>query len=559
MLNHRQSSFLLGFLLIIAGYFSGPAWASGYRPDVAEAIQKAAVIVEGDVVSAWDPQKMPGTAENEKDSFPREGRAYFMKVDRVFKGTVKAGDTIVVWDRHYASTAQYWVNVGAKNIMYLVDSEPSEFERKNLDFKTAKELFQPIRSLSIDKNDPNDKEYYEADAFLLNLLLLNPPQDLKAAYTDILKTSKNSNVIRHVIAEWPGKLNETEKPLFKEIGEKFKQDSIIVRDVMAKLAESGDTVTDEELIKRLKSDDLLVRSEAYRQINKTNITTVQDILFNCIVDDACEEGPTAIRALAEHSPDYFKSKLKASDLPFWKLIPALQALKITLASIGKDNLPESMLSLSPMVVYSAGDIYQGAKYANVHMIPALQKQDESEWKKALPLLSPLLSEPDSEKRRMAVAIIRTYGVILKKQDGKYVVEGSLSDTNPPPVEIKVETTQPTYKIGQPIKVKITETALSDGTWISRKGEFEWMWDYGNAGGGLFDIGKKSELPKEQFIELKKGQTFTSEVDLHWFIEQRPGAYKMHAIKAYPYDGDSIGLDAWTGAISSNVFEIKLEE
>lgn len=531
---------------------SQKASASGYHPDFFTAVKEAKIIAEGDVVETWDPQKQQ--LGQEQLSF-REGRCYRMKVKIVFKGNVKIGDDFIFWDRHYSSTASYGINEGPNQLIYFVLGEATAFEKKNLDFKTDKEIYGPIRV--VNKNeDKKWGDYYAGDIRLLDLTLINPPEDLKAAYIDILKNSTNSYLVDCAIKGWPGVVTEEDKALFKEVAQKYAEDYRIPGNVRGRLAKEGSLPGNDELIQLLKADDY----RAMDMINEKNISAVQETLFECVKNVDCQNETQAIERLAKYVPDYFKDRLKTTELTIWRLIPCLQALKIDAKEIGKESIPPDVLALPRYTLFQVGGILRQTKDADFYAITAMSnlKGDEG-WKTAITLLMPILDNPDSALRREVVALMRTYGANLLRQENKYVAGGDQPST--PSIKVEISPAEKVYKIKQPTKIILKEIGQKDSRWIALKGHLGWEVESKEGTAktvGAYAMWDNTDIPKEQFIELKSGQEQVSQEDIGFLI-QRPGDYRVSVIKTYVHEGSSVGLDAWTGAVQSNTIEIKVEE
>lgn len=79
--------------------------ASGYHPEFDRALEEAETIVIGTVTEAWSPER-PDNA----GFYGLKGRVFRLTVKKAYKGTVRAGETVVFWDRHHSSTAGYHVD-----------------------------------------------------------------------------------------------------------------------------------------------------------------------------------------------------------------------------------------------------------------------------------------------------------------------------------------------------------------------------------------------------------------------------------------------------------------
>ncbi|MFC1703323.1 hypothetical protein ACFL1E_00875 [Candidatus Omnitrophota bacterium] len=544
------------------------AYASGYHPPFDQAVKEAELIVLGDVIEAWDPK---AKQDSERFDFS-EGRAYRMRVEKVYKGDVKAGDEIIFWDAHYMSTASYHVSEGNKNLTFLVPAELSEFEKRHFQFGTP-ELYRPITNCNQEYDF--DIGEYQGYLYLLDLTLMNPPEDLRPTYTKILREENNRYVLRYVFEHWPAELTQEDILLFRETFNKHYQDAYVTNPAIERLALQGEFFDDTNLRQLLKEGSSYQRMELLAMVDAKNIKSVEDILFDWIMEEERNLGEQeSIEILADLSPEYLRKQLSNRKIPFWKLIPCLQALEINGSDVGKEDFSPEILALDPYTISNIGEVYSGKDFHGICAMDYIQElesdfdviwgysREREKWKTALPLFEPLLKKPDSPIRRLVVALMRTYGLTVVREGDGYVVDRSKTSASPP-VRLEIEAPKEPFQLGDSLKqLRVKETAIADGAWFSFNGSLSWAVredDGGTAGGGgTFGIFENVDIPKDKFVQLEEGQTFYSSDSLGWSMS-RPGRYYASVSKVYPHDGASVGLDAWTGTVFSNTVEIEVVE
>ncbi|MHC5035907.1 MAG: hypothetical protein ACYTHM_01195 [Planctomycetota bacterium] len=538
----RLSAYLSLGILFASWSFGLPLWASGNDCSFDEAAKAAKGIVIGKVVDEWTPKgKGRNTPDDAEDV--KRWRIYRVQVSEVFRGRWRKGGKVVIGDRHHLSSASFFINEKKENLIFFTPAKLTPFQRKTVDFGT-KNLFEPVRNISQD----SDPEEYAGWLFLLKFVLKDPPKDLTQAYRDLLGRERNRYVLRYVLEHFPKKMTEADEALFRSIIQKFADDAYITSPAIDRLASRGKGFEDMKLAKLLKDGSPYQRDDLLKMVTFDNIDSVKDILFGWLLEEEPEPEQQTIEKLASLCPDFLKGKLKEMDWPFWKVIPCLQELKINGSAVGKKDYPPEILRLSPYLIRNVGQLFQGNDF---HAEGALKHpQWNQKWVGALPLMDPLLEKPDGPIRRIAVAVMRTYGRTLKREGEKYVVVPGDGPAKPP-IRIQAVATKETYRMRKPIKFSLEEIAQTPGVWFAFRGQ--WLWcvtdlkSKSSTSSGTAGSFEKVNIPKEEYVQLTKGKVVRSKLDLRDYVEA-PGKYKIEFKRIYHHDGGSVGLDAWTGAV-----------
>jgi hypothetical protein len=528
--------------------------ASGYHPSFDRAIKEATIVALGTTVDAWDP-KTEGKL-SEVDSLWKEGRAYRMSVQRFYKGSLQPSEEVVFWDPYYMSTASYAVEEAKANLVFLVPAKLSEFEKKHLHFRT-KALYRPIRCLS--RRSDFRAEEFDGWLYLLNIALQQPPKDKKKAYGKILVTESNRYVLRYVIEHWPVPMTEDDDSLFQATIQKHLKDAFVTSPAIEKLCERGIVFKDEVLVPLLENGSEYQREELLRMVTPQNIGSCEAILFAWLMEEEPEPERETTVILAKLCPEYFKKQLRRHEMPFWKLIPCLQELRINGSDVGKKDFSKSVLSINTYTIRKIGEVFRGKEF---HGVLAMENPERNkDWLVASSLLEPLLSGSDTPTRRLVVALLRTFGVPVKRDGKKYVASFGKAPV-PKPVQLELETPKGTFSLAKPVNLVLKELVVADAGWISFQGQLGWAVKSVNVGstmsGGAFGVWDDVDLPRDDFVQMTKGSVVKSKHNIHSLIG-RPGTYKVSVKKTYSHDGKCIDVDSWTGVLVSNEVEIRVED
>ncbi|MDF7809517.1 hypothetical protein P4E94_18920 [Pontiellaceae bacterium B12219] len=520
-------------------------FSSGYRPPFDRALEQAELVVQGEVVDAWN-----ALGGEELDHFPKE-RAYRMVVNKCFKGALKAGDEVYFWDPHYRSTASYGVRRLGEYICYLVPAKMKEFEKARLT-PQGKRFYKPIRvrkkRSALDNPLSSSNDYFTPELQLLDLFVENKPANKCAAYRDLLESQANPYLLFYVIKDWPRPLSDRDILLFKQHMQDASDPSAsYVRQMAYALSEAEASLTDLQLLDQLSRGGPLFLPTFRDQINGDNIELLQSLLFKWVLElDAGGEFPAVIQTLAEHAPDFFMDKLREKELQEWKLIASLSALGINGEAVGKAEYPPEIFSIYPSTLRNILSLREGDLF---HARLALTSPSRhTEWKKALPLLEPMLSETNSAARRLCVALFRTFGVPVEREGEGYVARYA-DAPQACPVRLNLSMERTTFRMGEEIRYKLTETAVENGTDFCFEGEpvatLHFVDNWISSQSVPAAIWENTERPREAYVGLDGQALHEEELTVFRSIE-RPGIYRISFSKCYPHDGGEHGLDAWTG-------------
>ena len=557
-------------------------YASGYHPPFDTAIKEAEVIVLGDVVEAWCPKDKRKPIHKEIESITDEnghritrlysenceyGRIYRMKIKKVYKGSLKEGEEILIWDSSYRSTASYSIREDNKNLIFLKARNNRGYEKsyldfldRNVDFGVKIMPYVPIRNLS-ESTDFRSEEY-NAWLFLLDTKIYGVTKDTEQEYRKILKTSNNKYILTYIISHWPKELNNEDTILFHTVIERKFKDASVTAAAVDKLIKDKKTLEKGLFVRLLKGGDPYLRNRLLPMVDQGNIEELKEDLFVWILDEDYQAKVETIEKLSAFCPEFFKKKLKETELPFWKMIPCLNSLKINGGDIGKEEYPKEVMGLGYFTLNNIGSVYQGKTFEiQFAMTSGYNLED---WEAGIKLLTPILKKPDSEIRRLVVAMIRTLGYEVKRENG--VCSAKLENKVPCPLKIELKSTKQTVNYKEPLKMFVTEASVVDDLLISS--------DNRNISCTLSLMEKGAEKPKsdnlsiqgdipelpikdrEKYTRLKKGEK-TGFFDTVSFSQ--PGRYKVKLQLTYLDDGSKTEQNAWTGVVSSNEIEVEVTE
>lgn len=297
-----MKSFLLIILTLLI--FVRPAESSGYHPSFDKAVEQAEIIVAGEIVDSWHPHQF-GLVQ--VDSI----KVYKMKVSDVYKGDLKPGDDIIYLDPYFLSTASYFVDDGGRNLAFLIKAEPETPYQYGLgkydpqyDYG-IKEFYVPIENVS--------GEHYSGWKDILDIRKSLYPQEQLALYRKILQTETNRYKLSQIIEDWPGPLTEEDKAIFKGIILRFKDDALISGAAIRALAEEDQFILgNEELLKLFQEGSEYMRSDMLKLVNESNISAVQDLIFDWALDprEYASDFYVVIPLLHIYAPKYLKERLK---------------------------------------------------------------------------------------------------------------------------------------------------------------------------------------------------------------------------------------------------------
>jgi hypothetical protein len=549
------------------------AVASGYHPPFDEAFAKARLVAMGKVtrfsITAEDnpyPEVDPG-------SLPLS--TFYMDVEQAFKGDVKAGDRLVIWDPYGMSTASYYLNDGVRNLTFLVRADLARHADDRLydavlnvlladvhGKPTVKDtdlgkfrvpVYQPIRNIDEDEEFP---EEFVGWLKLLDLRL-NPPDDLLGEYRRIARTSENRYVLHYVVTHWSRPLAAADVALFKDVIARHADDPYVSHYAFEAINAQGEHLSDEDLAEAIKQTPWYGQDTILAQVNAGNIDACRDALFGWLLDDETDyTDDDVIAKLAELAPEYLQERLRDTDLPFWYFIPALKALGINGAAVGKDDISPDILELEADSLSDVGAVVEGdvSDVASIirHWSEGgwCSQGTAEEWRTALPLLVPALQTAGTSQARAIRTIMGTLGHTLG-------ADGVMLEPAPPPVEPTIELVTPKPTVGGPVVLRLVETTLRPGVVLCTERVAEWSVEtpsyWTTRGPGTHDMWEEPEPARDRFIELQAEETRSAELDISDAVET-PGTYKIGVLVYYPYRGSEYGLDAWTGAVWADVLE-----
>ncbi|MDQ7827219.1 MAG: hypothetical protein RDV48_30780 [Candidatus Eremiobacteraeota bacterium] len=327
--------------------------------------------------------------------------------------------------------------------------------------------------------------------------------------------------------------------------------------MVERLSREGETLDPSVLRMLLERGDF--NDDVLRMLNKENITGFQELLF-----EALRKGDTLaeieiIKTLARLNPVFLREKLHETDLPLWMFVFCLRELGINGSAVGRSDLSREILAANLYTLDRVGEVIGGNEF---HAICAMEDPDHNKDMVPLfPLFEPTLAGPDSTARRAIVALMRTFGEKVRRSGKSYILEKGSECC---PVLLGLTTDKTRFRLGEPVTVSLVETARADSVWLCLKGNMKWR--IGKAGWppdqfslevdsffGKFD---NVDLPREDFHLLHAGETFLTQEDVTMCFD-RPGHYQFQAMKLYPHDGGSVGIDAWTGTVFSSLVQIEI--
>ncbi|MBW1807092.1 MAG: hypothetical protein JRJ87_02785 [Deltaproteobacteria bacterium] len=550
----RKSAIIVSWLTVLVIIQTSQLQASGYHPPFDQAVSEAQLVVLGEVTKAWCPGVKK--AKPAGQTACRAGRVFRMKIEKVYKGNLKPGAEIVFVDPHHGSTASYRVAEGKPNLTFLIPAEFDEFTKRRYEFGAGM-LYRPIRNLS--RHSIFGEDNYSGWLFLLEQVVPKKPGDLHASLTRILEQNKNRHVLRYAIEHFPASFTESDQALFKKVILENKEDAFIISPVVRRLVKQGVGFAPQVLRELITKCSPYARQEFFKMIDRENISALQDKLFEFLKQKKPADEQKLIDILARFAPEYLKDQLSRQDLPFWKLIPCLQALKIDGRAVGRSGFSAEIIRVSPYTLRQLGEVLNGDEFYGILAMAAPLKN--SDWEVLFPLLEPTLAGADTPIRKMIVALMRTFGRQVSRLKKTYHL-AQTDQRSPKPIALEILTGKRKFRLDEPVSITIKEIAQLDRAWISLEGELGWAFDRPDktwvSSGGSFHVFKNAGVALEKHHRLKKGEVVqTSQVMTSFF--DVPGVYQVKARKLYPHDGGAHGLDSWTGVVFSEPIEIEIYE
>jgi len=550
----RKSAHIFGWLTCLVIIQTSQLQASGYHPPFDRAVSEAQLVVLGEVVQAWCPRMK--TAKPTEQSACRAGRVYRMKLEKVYKGNLKPGAEVVFVDPHHGSTASYRVAEGKSNLTFLVSAGLDEFSKRRYDFGAGK-LYRPIRNLS--RQSIFGEDNFTGWLFLLEKVVPKKPGELPASLTKILKQSKNRHVLRYAIEHFPPRFTESDQAMFKKVIFENKEDAFVVSPAVKRLVKEGAGFEPQILRELITECSAYAREDFFKMINRDNISALQDKLFEFLMQKKPADEQRLIDILAGLAPEYLKDQLSRQDLPFWKLIPCLQALKIDGREVGRPDFSAEIMEVSPYTLRQLGEVLDGNEFYGILAMDAPLKN--SDWEVLFPLLEPTLAGADTPIRKMIVALMRTFGRQVTRSNKTYCLARP-GQRRPKPITLEILTSKKRFRLDEPVSITIKEIARLDRAWISLEGELGWAFDRPDktwmGSGGFFHVFKNAGVAREKHRRLKKGEVVQTEQVMTSSFDV-PGVYQVKARKLYPHDGAAHGIDSWTGVVFSKPIEIEIYE
>jgi hypothetical protein len=439
-----------------------------------------------------------------------------------------------------------------KNLTFLVKLDRAKYKKLGYDLG-PKVRYRPIRNFS--KKSVFGDDAMEGWLYLLDQFVARKPGNLPALYRKIVEESSNRHVLHYAVTHYPKDLTSTDVRLLLKLIKRHSQDAYVAGYAIKKLAKAGMILDPETLRDLFESGSQYMRDDLLAMVSADNISGVQDLLFEFLTADQAEAQQEIIDTLAKQAPSFLKRKIADSKLPFWTLIPCLQALGINGSAVGKPDYPKDILSASSYTLRFVGEMIKGNEFWGVLAMDEPDKHKE--WQPLFPLLEPTLRGPDSPIRRLTVALMRTFGWKVKRSASAYKL-GKSGEVAPVRIEIAVEKKK--FRLSEPVIVTISEIAQLDGVTMALEGPFGWKVDRPDKSvtmtGGFFHEFKDVELPRDKFAKLRKQAVKKTTKDISsWF--DLPGRYRLSFKKLYPHDGGSHDLDAWTGMVFSRPIEIEV--
>jgi hypothetical protein len=550
----RKRAYITGWLAFLVILQAGRLQASGYHPPFDQAVSEAHLVVLGEVTKAWCPSVKK--VELAGQSACQAGRVFRMKIEKVYKGDLKPGAEVVFVDPHHNSTASYRVEQGKQNLIFLVPAGLDEFTKRRYDFG-AGQLFRPIRNLS--RQSIFGEDNFKGWLFLLDQVVPKKTGDLNAALTKILEQNKNRHVLRYAIEHFPKKLTESGQALFKKVIIENKADAFIISPAIKRLVKEGVKFEARVLRGLISECSAYAREDLYKMIDRDNISAVQDKLFEFLQQKEPADEQKLIDILAGYAPEFLKDQLSRQDLPFWKLVPCLQALKIDGQAVGRPDFSAEIIKVSPYTLRQLGEVLEGNEFYGILAMNAPLKN--TDWEVLFPLMEPTLAGADTPIRKMIVALMRTFGRQVTRSKQTYRLAGA-SRRLSKPITLEILTNKKRYRLDEPVSITINEIARLDRAWISLEGELGWAFERPDKGwmgsGGFFHVFKNAGVAREKHRRLKKGEVVQTEQTMTSYFDV-PGVYQVKARKLYPHDGGAHGLDSWTGVVFSEPIEIEIYE
>lgn len=548
----RRAGFALGAALLLLG--AGRASASGYHPDFDVAVEEAPWIVLHTVAA----EQTPSAALADLPAGAR-GRAYFVKVKRCFKGPFRPGDELVIWDPWYQSTAGYDLSTTGENLTFLAppgaqrrlrvrtgaaDLAPAWRTHETYGGKARARVRGlrvgvPIRNLGTGPAKGRN-DGLAAWVRLLELTRVGTRAlDLRQARA-ILGGAFDRVLSSYALTHWPGPLGRDDGTVVRALLARHLDDAGVSIAALALLRRSRIPLPPAELRAVLSRGAPYSRSASLKDVVASNVSGVKDVLWSWAAKD--EHGALeAIEVLARLAPAYLKGQLRASRLPFWLEIPAMNAIGIRPEALGRPPYPVPIKDLKAWELHSVGRLVKGQTFDG--MYPMSQRQES--WAAVFPLIVPHLPRMTVEAREIAIAFMRTLRFEVKRS-GQQAVLGSRTSV---PLELHLEWVQ-----GQAGKVRVTEVArrpvlLCD--LAARRIALQGPAGMVRSVDGTFGAFASTAAPRSCF-QWRTGVVRSEIVDASQVLSGATGAGRtsLQVAVLHARSGAEHGLDAWTGLVVS---------
>jgi hypothetical protein len=245
--------------------------------------------------------------------------------------------------------------------------------------------------------------------------------------------------------------------------------------------------------------------------------------------------------LARLAPAWLRQQVRATRLPFWLEIPALNALGIRPEDLGHPPYPVAIKGLNAWELHTVGRLVKGQTFDG--MYPMSRRQES--WAAYFPLMVPHLPRMTAETREIAIAFMRTLRFEVKRT-GQTAVLGPRTTV---PLDLQVE-----WIPGQPGKVRVTERALRPVLLCAtHERRVERLTSHGmvRSVDGTYGAFSSTAAPQACF-QWRTGVVSSEIVDVSLVLDgpTGPGPFHLQVAVLHARSGAEHGLDGWTGLIVS---------